>query len=244
MNGITYGTPIAGSFLLRHGNAPRQNPADRNQMAWFECSRCGTFKAIRVQAVRLGITVSCGCKGRKEFIAHFEKRAANIAPAVQEAIFKLARHPNKKRRLGVYALAKKFKLSRYVIDFIIAAKCAVLRALEGAGDAALRGINWVERRWLGWTTKWNGMMKDTRKERADRAAFLAALPHWRDRDAYLAAEAARDRRISDAQMIAWLRELQMTEAARTAWRDEQADLDVVFVDGFVPVDYVEYMVAA
>jgi hypothetical protein len=237
MNGINYGTPIPGSSLLRHGKAPRQTPADRNLMAWYECARCGTFEAIRCRTVRLGITVSCGCKGRKQFILHHEQRAANISPIIASAIFRLARHVNKKKRLGVYALAKKFRLSMYVIDFVIAARCKALRALEALGDEARRGMNRVEKCWVNWRAKWDGMMADIRKERADRAAFLAALPHWRDRDAYLAAEAARDRRISDAQMIAWLRELQMTDAARTAFRDELAEADVVFVDAFVPVEY-------
>ena len=226
MNGINYGTPVPGSSLLRHGKAPRQSPADRNQMAWFECARCGTFKAIRVQSVRLGITVSCGCKGRRQFIEHHEQRAANIAPAAQEAIFKLARHPNRKKRLDVYSLAKKFKMSRYIIDFVIAAKCQALRALEGAGDAARRGMNRVERCWLRWTMKRNGILMDLRKMRADRAAFLAALPHWRDRDAYLAAEAADDKRRMGAPVA---------DALRASWQD--LDADVVFVNGFVPVAY-------
>ena len=226
MNGKTYGTVVAGTSLLRHGKAPRQTPADRNQMAWFECARCGTFKAIRVQSVRLGITVSCGCKGRKQFISHFEQRAANIAPAVQASIFKLAQHPNKKRRLDVYSLAKKFKLSKYTVDFIIAARCKALRALEALGDAAQRGLTRVERLWMSWTAKWNGIMADRRKERADRKAFLASLPHWRDRDAYIAAEAAADH----SRMAA-----PVTDAMRASWQD--LDADVVFVNGFIPVAY-------
>jgi hypothetical protein len=178
--------------------------------------------------VRPGITISCGCVGRKQFIDYHEQRAANISSVVQNSIFKLARHPNKKKRLGVYFLAKKFKLSGYIVDFVIAAKCAALRALKGAGDAALRGLNWVSRRWLRRSEEWDNYDLSGRKMKADRKAFLSALPHWRDRDAYLAAEAA-------AEATLRLCSTPMTDEMWTSLLDGSAEVE--FVETFTPVEY-------
>jgi len=230
MNGIHYGIPVAGTRLIRHGDAPRRSATDRNQMAWYECANCGAFKMIRVQSVKPGTTISCGCVGRKQFIIHHEQRAANLPQATQNAIFKLARHPNKKKRKGVYFLAKMFKVSTYIIDFVVAARCASLRALKGAGETALRGLNWVSRKWAEKSIRWANFDLAGERMKADRDAYLAALPHWRDRDAYLAAEAAKA--AEDAQIRA---AAPMTDELWAAVLTGEASVE--FVEEFTPVAF-------
>ena len=224
LDGKTYGTPVTGTMLLRHGDGPRRSATDRNRMAWYECVNCGAFKMIRVQSVKPGTTISCGCVGRKQFIDHFEQRVANLPASTQREIFKLAHHPNRKKRLKWWHLTKRFKLPKYVIDFVIAAKCKALRALQGAHDSVVHGLSRVERGWIDWYLKW--FTPDPIA--AGRKAFLAGLPHWRDRDAYLAAEAAERARTYALQLMTskQLRELL-----------ENENTEVEFVDVFVPVAY-------
>jgi hypothetical protein len=183
LNGKTYGIPVEGTELLRHGNAPRRSTSDRNQMAWYECTRCGEFKSIRAQSVRPGTTVTCGCKGRRQFIEHFEQRAANLPIATQKRIFELARHRSPRKRLSPWELANKFKLTKYVIDFVIAARCAALRAIAEVGNIVMNALS---RREFDWVRRFQ-LWKEECARSDDRNAFLAGL-HWRDREAYLAAE--------------------------------------------------------
>jgi hypothetical protein len=230
LDGKTYGTAVAGTMLLRHGDGPRRSATDRNRMAWYECANCGAFKMIRVQSVKPGTTISCGCVGRKQFIDHFEQRAANLPARTQSEIFKLARTGNKKKRLCIYYLMRRFKLSKYVIDFVIAAKCKALRALKGAHDAVINARARVERQWIHWSQKWYYRDPVGEKMRADREAFLAGLPHWRDRDAYLAAEAAENARIIALQF-------KHPMTAKLLRELLEGDAEVEFVDVFVPVAY-------
>lgn len=183
LNGKIYGIPVEGTELLRHGNAPRRSKADRNQMAWYECTRCGEFKSIRAQSVRPGTTVTCGCKSRKQFIEHFEQRAANLPTATQRRIFELARHRSPRKRLNAWELANKFKLTKYIIDFVIAARCAALRAIAKVGNVVMNALS---RREFDWVQRFQ-LYREGRAYSAERDNFLASL-HWRDREAYLAAE--------------------------------------------------------
>ena len=187
LNGKLYGTPVAGTNLVRHGDAPRRCAADRNRQGWFECTMCGEFKTIRVQDVKPGTTVSCGCVGRKQFITHYEQRAANLPTHTQEKIFSLAHHPSSKKRVTAFELAKRFKLAKYVIDFIIAARCRVLKSMALAGHAVVNVLSRIEARWMKWTSIW----QSNRMDRDNRRQFLDGL-NWRNRGAYLEAERAEN----------------------------------------------------
>ena len=183
LNGKIYGIPVEGTELLRHGNAPRRSKADRNQMAWYECTRCGQFKSIRAQSVRPGTTVTCGCKAASSSL--------NISNSEQPTCLLLPRGGYLNSHVTAlpgsvstaWELANKFKLTKYVIDFVIAARCAALRAIAEVGSIVMNALSRREFDWVRRFQLW-------REERAcsdDRNAFLAGL-HWRDREAYLAAE--------------------------------------------------------
>ncbi len=196
MNGISYGVPVPGTDLIRHGNAPRKSSTDRNQMAWYECTRCrkynegSNFKMIRVQSVRPGHTVSCGCKGSKQFSDYMQQRAANIPVDTQRLVFKLATRARK--RLSRSRLAEKFKMSKYLIDFIIAARCAVLRTVVQVGKLAkniLHGLGGLSKLEFAWAARFEEQVSmeelARRIEGMSEEEFLAPL-HWRDRYAYKA----------------------------------------------------------
>jgi hypothetical protein len=225
INGNTYGVPVEGTELLRHGNAPRRCPADSNRMAWFECTRCGEFKAIRVQSVKPGTTVSCGCKGRRQFIEHYQQRAENLPVATRNQIFDLAHHRNKRKRMKVFELVRKFNLPKYVIDFVIAAKCATLRVLACAGKAAIEALEapalfWVESYML---------LRSTSRYWETYTAQLDAM-HWRDRTAYLAAEKKVNASVDYAAIMKSLRDDPLIE--------------VEFPEAFGPADVDEVLAKA
>ena len=176
-----HGTLVAGTHLLYLGPAPRRSARDRNRMGWYECTACDqcNVMAIRVARVKPGSTISCGCVGKKLFVSHYEQRAHNLLVRTQREIFRLAKSPNRKRRLTVYQLMGKYKLDRYVIGFVLAARAKYLKALP-----ALRaGLNTVEQHWLARKDKY----ADTNQQGANRNAYLKALSAW-DRSAYLALE--------------------------------------------------------
>ena len=140
-------------------------------MAWYECTRCGEFKSIRAQSVRPGTTVTCGCS-RKQFIEAFQQRAANLPTATQRRIFELARHRSP-RKLSPIEVANKFKLTKYIIDFVIAARCAALRAIAKVGNVVMNALS---RRELDWVQRFQ-LYREGRHS-AERDNFLASL-HWR-----------------------------------------------------------------
>ena len=191
LNGKTYGTPVAGTNLVRHGDAPRRCASDRNRQAWFECD-CGEFKAIRVQDVKPGVTISCGCVGRKRFITHYEQRAANLPAHTQQRIFDLSRHPSRKKRLTVFELVKKFKLAKYTVDFIIAARCRVLKSMALTGHAVVKILSRIQARWM----KWTSIGQENLMDRDNRTHFLNGL-HWRERRAYMDVE-----KVANAALLA------------------------------------------
>jgi hypothetical protein len=143
LNGKTYGVPIVGTELIKHGNAPRRCPSDPNRMGWFECRRCGEFKAIRVQSVMQGATKSCGCKGRRQAIAHDQQRADNLLAApTPELTSDLAGRPHHWKQSPIYALAEKCKPAKSVIDFVGAAQGAILRVMARAGKVVFNALQW------------------------------------------------------------------------------------------------------
>jgi len=128
INGKSYGTTVEGGWLLRHGKAPRDNPKDRHQRYWFECTLCGTFKAIRATRVHGGKTGtrSCGCHGRKQFVDLHESLAGKIGPRLRLKIWRMVRG---RRRKTSETIALMFKLTKYCVNFIVAAHCRLLRAV-------------------------------------------------------------------------------------------------------------------
>jgi hypothetical protein len=112
-------------------------------MGWFECVRCGEFKAIRVQSVKQGATVSCGCKGRRQTIADDQQRADNLpAAATPKLTSDLAGRPHHWKQSPIYALAEKYKPAKSVIDFVGVAQCAILRVMVRAGKAVFNALQW------------------------------------------------------------------------------------------------------
>jgi hypothetical protein len=185
-----YGVPVAGTFLLKHGRAPRNRAGDRNARSWYQCTRCAErkFKIIRDSRVRSGETISCGCVGRERFKTRFSILAEAVPEPKRRLIFKLARR--RRRPLTAKTIAKRFGLEKYTVDFIIAARCAALRALAATRDALRKGLSWLEQCWI---TKYD---RDARRDAkplayaAAREAYLDGL-HWRDRLVWLAAEKAK-----------------------------------------------------
>jgi hypothetical protein len=102
-------------------------------MGWFECRRCGEFKAIRVQSVERGVTVSCGCKGRRQPIAHDQQQSDNL-PA--------AGRPHQGTGSLINALTEKYKPVKTVIDSVSAALRGIHRVMAGAGKAVFVMLQW------------------------------------------------------------------------------------------------------
>jgi hypothetical protein len=177
---------VAGTSLRRHGDAPRRSSRDRNRMTWFECELCGEFKMIRVSAVKPGCVVSCGCKGRKQFINYYEAIAAKISLATRKAVYELAYEYRRGRRMYRHEVAQHFRLDRYVVDFLIVAHQRFLAEVAKLGRRSVALLSRVERQWLFRITS----RLQQRKALAKRQAMLDAM-HWREREAYLAAERAR-----------------------------------------------------
>jgi len=140
LNGTMYGTPITGTTLIQHGYAPRRRPADPNRMVWYECACCGVFKAIRLQSVTGGATVSCGRKCCRQSITNDIQLMDNLSTATLRLTPELDNRTRQERRSIIYHLVDKLKLPRCVINFLIATKCATLRALGGAGKAAVDAL--------------------------------------------------------------------------------------------------------
>ncbi|MGA2169498.1 MAG: hypothetical protein ABSG62_14910 [Terracidiphilus sp.] len=109
-----FGTAVPGTFLLRHGKAPHFTSTDHAAAAWYECTRCGEFKAIRVGDVKPGRTVSCGCKGREGFIAHCKQRVSNLPRGTRKQMRRLAR-----KGVPTGNIAKQFHLDKYVVSFTV-----------------------------------------------------------------------------------------------------------------------------
>lgn len=186
-NGKQYGNPVEGTHLLRHGDAPRRSPSDRNRMAWFECQLCGEFKAIRVATVKPGCVVSCRCLGRKLFIDHYEAIVSKIAPSTRQAVYEAAYEYRRGRRGHHHEVAHQFRLDHYLVDFLIAAHQRFLAEVAKRGRKAIALLSRVERHWISRITS----RFQQRKALAERQATLDAMP-WRDREAHLAAERARE----------------------------------------------------
>jgi hypothetical protein len=155
-------------------------------MGWYHCMRCGEVKMIRQQSVRPDHTVSCGCKARKQFINYYEAIAAKISLATRKAVYELAYEYRRGRRMYRHEVAQHFRLDRYVVDFLIVAHQRFLAEVAKLGRRSVALLSRVERQWLFRITS----RLQQRKALAKRQAMLDAM-HWREREAYLAAERAR-----------------------------------------------------
>jgi hypothetical protein len=143
VNGKTYGIPIVGTDLIKHGKAPRRCSSDPNRMAWFECRRCGEFKAIRVQSVERGATVSCGCKGRRQPIACDHQQADNLlAVRTPKLTSDHAVRPHQRKRSFINVLSEKCKPAKTVIHSVSSALRAIHRVMAGAGKAVFVMLQW------------------------------------------------------------------------------------------------------
>jgi hypothetical protein len=82
---------------------------------------------------------------------------------------------------------RRFRLSKYVVDFVISARCAVIKSLAITGQAIVKTLSRIEARWV----KWTSIGRESRMDRDNRTQFLDGL-HWRERRAYLDAEDAEN----------------------------------------------------
>lgn len=193
VNGKQFGTPVEGTHVLRHGDAPRRSPADRNKMAWYECTcdsacDCDKFFCCRVADVKAGKQVSCGCVGRKQFTRHFEQRAANLLTAVKNEIFNLTHKSHRRwnrntRRFGRWterisraAVARRFKLEKYVVDFVIADRCRLIRAVAKLGKYGWNLLSETERTWFRFQEAATRLKASETAEIAAVVSAFEALP--------------------------------------------------------------------
>jgi hypothetical protein len=161
------------------------------------------------------MTISCGCVGKKLFEAYYEVRAANLSARLQTEIFEAAsrwKHWPRNRFLFAYIpfnrrfkrmiawLAKRFKLSRYVLSAVINAKRKILKDLiyqaQRLADAAyhvgLRTVDWMDLPAIQSLSKvsWKWVYSYSRVRYRDndvtaKSKFLESLP-WRQKLIYAA----------------------------------------------------------
>jgi hypothetical protein len=214
------GEHVEGTFLSRHGElrASRRSATDRAARAWYECELCGEFKCFKVKDVRPGCCVSCGCKGRRQFTAHMERRAENLPKQTKYDLFS----DYTGKRIGIYGLAQMYRLSRYVIQFAVNQYKRYLLSLKASWKTLKSVLTRVELHWLGW--KRRAMEHDAVV--AQRRAYLDAM-HWRDREKYLEME-----REECAKMTVE----KFNELYAAALKDE--DKYVVEIDVWRPLAYV------
>jgi hypothetical protein len=155
-----------GTCLWLIGKAERLSAKNRHAMGIFWCDRCGSVKKVRIADVKPHTTITCGCFGRKQFIEHYEQHADNLASRVRNRIWGLkyaeqhwtCKHLARRTNAGI---ARLLRLPKYLIDFVIAAKCKLLRAIAKSGkamlDAALPRSQWV---WLH-AFKFKGIRRDS-----------------------------------------------------------------------------------
>lgn len=182
-----FGVRVEGTELEFLGRAPRLSASSRAAMGWYHCMCCGEVKMIRQQNVRPDHTVSCGCKGRRQFIKHHESIASKISPSIRKQVFEGLYEFRRGRRQYRHEVAQRFRLDRYVIDFLVAAHQRFLAEVAKLGRKAVDLLSRIERHWISRITS----RYQQRKALAQRQAMLDAMP-WRDREAYLAAERTRE----------------------------------------------------
>ena len=187
-------TAIPGTHLIRHyeliaaRNVVKKGKhagcLDRNERGWFECE-CGKFLTIRVGNVGAHHTISCGCIGRKQFVAHQERRAANLPKSTRKAMFLDRYKLNRKRSLSMYSIEQKYACDRFLVSFAILAHKRAIEALAALYRGAKNVLDRVERKWLDFVAKGDSMRASRDREKA----FLEGMT-WRERAMYLAFEAA------------------------------------------------------
>jgi hypothetical protein len=77
---------IAGTSLWFFGKAPRLSVSNRHSTGWFWRQCCGSIKEIRVADVKPHTKISCGCVGRRLFIEHHERCAADLPEVTRRRI--------------------------------------------------------------------------------------------------------------------------------------------------------------
>jgi hypothetical protein len=187
VNGKQYGELVEGTYLEFLGRAPRLSSTSRAAMGWYHCTRCGEIKMIRRQDVKPGGTVSCGCKGRKQFAQYHEDIAAKIAPATRKAVFESA-YALRRRRVERAEIARRLHLTRYVVDFLIAAHQRFILATAALGKQARSLLSHVELRWLPRISSRYAQ----RKALAERKAMLNGMTCG-ERESFLDGERERER---------------------------------------------------
>ena len=180
MNGKIYGELVAGTELEFLAPAPSLSALQRAPQGWFHCLRCGNIKMIRRQYVKAGHTVSCGCKGKKLFIAKHEAIAEAMSTSTRKAVFAAA-YARGEKKMYRYGTATKFRLSKYVVDFLIAKHQRFLSDVVALGKHAVALLSRTERHWLPRFAK-NAKARACQQA---REAAWAAVP-WREREALLA----------------------------------------------------------
>ena len=156
VNGRIYGELVAGTWLEFLGRAPRNSATDRHANGWYCCTRCGEIAMIRRADVKPHGTVSCGCKGRKQFMDHFEAAAQRLPEATRQRVWALhcgdsGRGQRRGQRFSSKVISAIVQQPRYTVDFVVAQVCKALRAIAQSGrsilDVALsyQSWRWVER---------------------------------------------------------------------------------------------------
>ena len=155
----TWGVPVADTFLLLHGRAPRRSEKDRNALVWCECILCGEFFEVRRANVGPHHTVSCGCHGLKVFKNYMEEQARKLDPRVRARIFKLRyqhrgwSRQRRARKINFFRwteeVAKHLGIDKAVVDFSYRLHCDIIKGLAAMGRKARRVLTRLERIWLG-----------------------------------------------------------------------------------------------
>jgi hypothetical protein len=186
----TYGQHIEGTHLTFFGRAPRQSATARHRVGWYWCELCKDIKVIRIKDVRPDHTVSCGCKGHKDFDRHNRQRAANLSIRTRREIFRL-HYAGRKRSLRIDQLVYRFHLDKYLIVYALMAHRAALLALRATKSALLKLLSKAETWWLGREEdreedeeRRNKYSDDPDNYEGDRSAYLKSLPWW-DHQAYI-----------------------------------------------------------
>jgi hypothetical protein len=130
--------------------------------------------------------VSCSCVGKKAFTDHYKQRAGNLPAAVKDEIFRLTHTVRRRVRECYFTgrrvrwtekttredLARKFHMDRYLIDFVIAARCRFIRAAAKRGKYGWNLLSRTERAWFKFQEP---RVRRNNQEEAEVAAVVSAF---------------------------------------------------------------------
>jgi hypothetical protein len=156
-------TLVSGTHLWFMRRVNRLSESDRNGRGRYWCESCKAIKIIRIADVRPGTTISCGCIGRQLFIEYHEKLAGRLPDKVRNRVwsFRYAKPHWTRRHMprpDSAAIAKRVKLYKYLVDFVISTTCKSLRAVAVSGKSTL-DVDLPHSQWT-WLYKFKRSLSD------------------------------------------------------------------------------------